>query len=143
MKGPESDDTRLETFKRQSSQFKRPRNVPSPINPVVRAALTEAAEELRRLYGDRLERLVLYGSHARGEAHSESDVDVLFVLKDPVEAHWEIKKTSRLSMDLLLKHEVDIHLMPFSASMYKEIHHPLMMNVHEEGIEIPIPEVVV
>ncbi|MCH6573795.1 MAG: nucleotidyltransferase domain-containing protein [Bacteroidetes bacterium] len=52
------------------------------VRPSVQAALGEARAALERLYGDRLVKVILYGSHARGEAHEESDVDVLFVLQD-------------------------------------------------------------
>lgn len=43
----------------------------------------EVAEEfvrrLKRRYGDRIERVVLFGSVARGEARKDSDVDLLVV----------------------------------------------------------------
>lgn len=47
-----------------------------------------AAEDLRRLYGDRLRRVLLFGSWARGDAHPESDIGLLVVL-DRVDAPWE------------------------------------------------------
>jgi predicted nucleotidyltransferase len=46
------------------------------------------ADDLRRLYGDRLRRVILFGSWARGDAHPESDVDLLVVL-DGVGSPWE------------------------------------------------------
>ncbi|MEE9457284.1 MAG: nucleotidyltransferase domain-containing protein, partial [bacterium] len=42
-----------------------------------RGALHEVAAEVREKFGDAVERVVLYGSRARGEAGAESDVDVL------------------------------------------------------------------
>lgn len=44
--------------------------------------------DLRELYGDRLRRLVLFGSWARQDAHPESDIDLLVVL-DRVDSVWE------------------------------------------------------
>lgn len=41
----------------------------------VRAALDE-------LYGDRIERVVVFGCRARGDAHEESDYDIAVFLKD-------------------------------------------------------------
>jgi len=49
------------------------------------------AEGLRGLYGDRLRRVLLFGSWARGDAHPESDIDLLVVL-DRVDSAWEERK---------------------------------------------------
>ena len=49
--------------------------------PALRLALTEYAEQLRPLFGERLLELRLFGSYARGEAHEDSDVDVLVLIE--------------------------------------------------------------
>ena len=49
----------------------------------------EVKQALTDLYGPRLDRVVLYGSYARGDFHAESDVDFLVVLADE-----EIKATT-------------------------------------------------
>ncbi|HIC92777.1 MAG TPA: hypothetical protein EYP09_00805, partial [Anaerolineae bacterium] len=46
-------------------------------------------EELRRELGPNLLLLTLYGSHARGEAEPDSDVDLFVVLRQPSEALYE------------------------------------------------------
>lgn len=46
-------------------------------------------EELRRLLGSDLQLFVLYGSHARGEAQPDSDVDLFIVLRRASEATYE------------------------------------------------------
>ncbi|MEL6222113.1 MAG: nucleotidyltransferase domain-containing protein, partial [Cyanobacteria bacterium J06627_8] len=43
--------------------------------------LDSLSNYLNHLYGQQLEELILFGSHARGEATPESDIDVLVVLK--------------------------------------------------------------
>jgi uncharacterized protein (UPF0332 family) len=48
----------------------------------------EVADDLRRVYGDRLRRVLLFGSWARGDAHPESDIDLLVVL-DRLDSPWE------------------------------------------------------
>src|SRR6266571_2296599 len=55
------------------------------VDPVGTAAAVAA--ELRALYGGRLRRVVLFGSWARGDAHPESDIDLLVVL-DRVDSPW-------------------------------------------------------
>ncbi|MHB1843607.1 MAG: nucleotidyltransferase family protein [Deltaproteobacteria bacterium] len=46
----------------------------------IRVALDELKQVLRASFGDRLVRLVLFGSVARGITHEDSDVDVLVLV---------------------------------------------------------------
>lgn len=52
------------------------RTIPASLRP----ALEAYAGRLRALFGDRLRELRLFGSYARGEAHEDSDVDVLVLV---------------------------------------------------------------
>ena len=45
------------------------------------SVLLQFRDALSALYGDRIERVVLFGSRARGEARSDSDYDVAVFLK--------------------------------------------------------------
>jgi predicted nucleotidyltransferase len=38
---------------------------------------------LDRIYGDRIERVVLFGSRARGDTHADSDCDIAVFIRDP------------------------------------------------------------
>ena len=96
----------------------------------------EARQRLEDLYGDRLVRLVLYGSQAREEAHADSDVDVIVVLKNPVNAYAEIKRLTPIKLDLLERYDEYVTFQPFSEEAYADVGRPLMMNVHAEGIEL-------
>lgn len=48
----------------------------------------DVAKDLQELYGDRLRRVILFGSWARGDAHPESDIDLLVVLRD-MDSPWD------------------------------------------------------
>jgi len=69
------------------------------IQASVQSSLQKARSALDAIYGDRLRRLVLFGSHARGEANKESDVDLLLVLEGPVDLHEEARRTSDIVVD--------------------------------------------
>ncbi len=75
------------------------------VNDDTRTLLTEYRAALESLYGDRLVKLVLFGSRARGDARPDSDIDVLIVLTGPLD-HWaEIQRTSALTSKLSIEHE--------------------------------------
>ncbi len=52
------------------------------LHPEEEAWLDAYREALRREHADVVLRLVLYGSKARGDAHDESDVDLLLIVRD-------------------------------------------------------------
>jgi predicted nucleotidyltransferase len=62
-----------------------------------------AARDLRELYGGRLRNVLLFGSWARGDAHPESDIDLLVVL-DGIESVWD---ELRRMDDILDRHSVE------------------------------------
>jgi predicted nucleotidyltransferase len=89
--------------------------------------------------GERLEKVILFGSYARGDTDSNSDVDI-FVLADV--PHEEVSKWSngiddRLS-DLWLEYDllVCIHLTSrFMFDRYYQVL-PYYQNVVNEGVQL-------
>jgi len=65
----------------------------------------EAARRLKDAYRDRLVEVVLFGSWVRGEAHEESDVDLLVVLDEVAN---RARERDRL-VDVLFDLEVESH----------------------------------
>lgn len=56
--------------------------------------MKELKDGLVQIYGDRLEGVYLYGSYARGDYRSGSDVDVMLLLKD-YDNYWhELRRSS-------------------------------------------------
>jgi predicted nucleotidyltransferase len=102
--------------------------------------LTAIVRELRRhfeiLYGERLVRMMLFGSQARGDAEPESDIDVLVVLQGPVDPGEEIARTGEVTARLSLEHDVVISRVFISAEQFSEEQSPLLLNVRREGIHV-------
>ncbi|PEN04751.1 nucleotidyltransferase [Longimonas halophila] len=104
------------------------------VTPAVRTALQETRTALRDLYDDRLVRLIVFGSQARGEAHAESDVDVLIVLDAPVDALTEARRTSGLIMDIASRHGVALSFVHLSGKEFAHKDRPLLRNIDREGV---------
>ena len=106
------------------------------ISTDVRSILAEYRRGLEQIYGGRLVRLVLFGSHARGDASAESDIDVLVVLRGPVHTGEEISRCSEFRAALCLKHNTPISCLYTSEEQFCNEQSPLMLNVRKEGVAI-------
>ena len=111
--------------------------LPAHVPPNVRAALTEAQERLREAYGERLRRVVLYGSRARGDATEESDVDVLVVLSGPIEnSYQEIKRANSFWGEFLTRYGLSFSVKPYTEEAYRDRRRPFIRNVRRDGIPL-------
>jgi predicted nucleotidyltransferase len=109
------------------------RTVPEPLlsDPV----LAHFRAALDRLYGESLERVVLFGSRARGDAHDDSDYDVAVFLRDLTDRWREISRLAAIETDFLAQTGAFIHAMPYRAGSYRE-RTPLMHEIRREGIDL-------
>jgi len=98
--------------------------------------LTELRQRLEAIYGDRLVRLVLFGSQARGDAEEGSDIDVMVVLKGQVSPGQEIKRTGEQVAKLCLDRDVVVCCVFMSEDRFEQGGSPLLLNVRREGIAI-------
>ena len=98
--------------------------------------LNELKSGLVELYGDRLFSVILFGSHARGEATPESDIDVMVVLVDPVDAVAERAKMSNLFWYFLRQYDELISIIPISKSRFLAGEISFLRVVKSEGVEV-------
>ena len=116
--------------------------VASPENAAVASTVT-ADPVLRRfrgaldeLYGPRIERVVLYGSRARGDAHPDSDYDVAVFLEG-LEDRWpEMNRLADLSTELLNATGEFVHATVHRAGAYNDERMPLMHEIRIDGVDL-------
>jgi predicted nucleotidyltransferase len=106
------------------------------MNPALQDILAELRNALTAHYGSRLRKLRLYGSHARGEATPESDIDVLVLLRGRVNPGEEISQTADLVAALSLRHDVVISCAFVSESRYRRERSPFLVNVRRESVAV-------
>ena len=92
---------------------------------------------MQSIYGSRLDKVVLYGSYARGDFREDSDIDFLVVLKDEkINTFQEIRETNEQIYDLSLHTSKLISFLPTTLKKYQSYQNPLYINVRNEGIII-------
>ena len=92
---------------------------------------------LRETYGARIERVVLYGSRARGDAKPDSDYDVAVFLKDLTNRRWpEVRRIADIELAILDDTGATVHAMPCPAGSWRDPHSPLMHEIRKDGVDL-------
>lgn len=99
-----------------------------PVLQRFRAALDE-------IYGNRIERVVLFGSRARGDARGDSDYDIAVFLKDMPDVWQERKRLADLRVDFLDDTGAFFDTKPYSIVAWQD-HTPLMHEIRRDGLAL-------
>jgi len=102
----------------------------------IKDAVGKFKKEIKKLYGNRLKHIILYGSYARGCATEDSDIDLLIVLEGKVKPGEEIDRMIEIITEINLRYNVLISVYPISEEDYKKVNSPLLINVRREGIPV-------
>jgi uncharacterized protein len=90
---------------------------------------------LDAMYGERIERVVLFGSRARGDAREDSDYDVAVFIKNPGALSVELHRLASVSTDILLDTGAVISAKPFRAGAFRE-RTGFMHDLRQDGIDL-------
>ncbi len=99
--------------------------------------LKSFAEDLRSLFGDRVEKILLYGSYARGEEAPGSDVDLAVLLTE--KRREDRKKAQELAEEWMQETELRFSVRVFEEDEFEEKveeGYSFHTNVKKEGVEI-------
>ena len=99
------------------------------------APLTRLQTALHALYGDNIDRIVLFGSRARGDARPDSDYDVAIFLKTLPNRRAEMIRLADLRVDLMDETGEFFDLLPYPAEAYAE-RTPLMWDIRLQGRDL-------
>ncbi|MBF0464146.1 MAG: nucleotidyltransferase domain-containing protein [Nitrospirae bacterium] len=99
-----------------------------PVLARFRAALDE-------IYGDRIDRVVLFGSRARGDGREDSDYDIAVFLKSLSDRWAELDKLAVLRVSFIDDTGAFFDAWPYSATDYQK-RSPLMHEIREDGLDL-------
>lgn len=99
--------------------------------------LTEFVESIQSLFAERLIKIILFGSYARGDYDEESDMDLMVLLNEEEEALRKYSDMiSNTVVELNLKHDVLLSVILQSENnFYRYVKIlPFYHNVKNEGV---------
>jgi predicted nucleotidyltransferase len=104
--------------------------------PKEREILDQVVAALHGHYGERLSRVVLFGSRARRDHTEFSDFDLLVVLNDEPNQRIERKAISDIVWPICLGKEAVIQCSAVSKQRMETDQTALFRNVREEGVSL-------
>ena len=102
----------------------------------IRPLLKELKRGLIQIYGEQVDRILLYGSRARGDERPDSDIDILIVLKDDFNYGEMLRLSSDLAASLSLENDVVISRTFVSKEHFEKRQTPFLINVRREAVPV-------
>lgn len=99
--------------------------------------LPEVEKRIRELFGEKVSKIILFGSYARGDYNSESDVDIIVLVND--ENLYKYRKSRvKIILEYLEKHNILLSVRIVETDkffMYKDTL-PFYQNIINQGISL-------
>jgi uncharacterized protein len=110
----------------------------STIEPKLGKTLKQAEAELKKLLGDKLKKLILFGSYSRGDYNNESDIDLIALVDETNPEEKFAEQIVDIMVDLSLKNDSILSIFMENDKNYEEEKSviPLLKNIEKEGMEI-------
>lgn len=104
---------------------------------VVDIALVEFNKQVQELLGNRLKKIILYGSYARGDYNEKSDVDIMIITdlsEKEIEEYRD--KISDIAFDIELNNNIILSPIIKNEEMFNKriTYIPFYKNVDREGV---------
>lgn len=94
-------------------------------------------EEVKKIYGAHICRIILYGSYARGDFKPDSDIDIIILL-DMTDLDLKLysQQLSYMTYDFNMDHNLDIKPIAKSEEHFKKWceNYPFYANINKEGV---------
>ena len=107
------------------------------MEPKVKSLLKDVENKLGRIFGDKLEKIILFGSYVREDYDDESDIDLFVLVNDD-----HLEKYDDLILDMIVEltgvYGIFVSVVVKNIVEYdlKKETMPLFLNVEKEGLEV-------
>ncbi len=108
-----------------------------PVN--TRNIIKDFILETRKVLGNSIKKIILYGSYARGDYNKNSDIDIMILIDLEDEKTEEIEeRLVDIAYEIELKTKVMISPIVRNINTYQKriTFHPFYINVEREGMEL-------
>jgi len=106
------------------------------MDPKIKRLVDRVEAQLQEMYGEGIRKVILYGSHARGEATKDSDVDVLVLVDQSLNVREVDASLSDLLYDMLMAEGELISVVVLTEDHFDNHSLPFMLNVRKEGVTV-------
>lgn len=106
---------------------------------IIEKAINDFVNKVNELLGNRVKKVVLYGSYARGDFNEDSDIDIMILtdLKDD-EISLYRRKVSDIAYDIEMYNNFDLVINPLLKNIDKFNYWgealPFYINIKKEGV---------
>ena len=109
------------------------------LNATISAITEELSRDAQNIMGDKLRKIILYGSYARGDYKDYSDLDIM-VLADVDEFEYKAfeSEIDRTASNIGLEHDIIVSVLLNNEALFMSRLpiSPFYRNVLSEGVEI-------
>lgn len=105
----------------------------------IKNIIKEFVKQINNLLGDRIKKVILYGSYARGDYKDNSDIDIMILTDLTDEEIIEYREqVSNIAFDIEFENDFDITISPLIKNInkfefWKNVL-PFYMNIQKEGV---------
>ncbi len=99
--------------------------------------LAKTVEQCKRIYGNALKYVILYGSYARGDYDEESDIDIVILVdKDRETLSASFEEIVKFSSDIDLEYGIMLSpsVLPYDEFIKYKEDLPYYTNIASEGV---------
>jgi len=100
----------------------------------IKPLINQIKAHLIKMYGGKIKKVILYGSYVRGEATSDSDIDILVLIDQSLNPFKVRESLSDLLFDILLEEGELVSVIAVPENLYENYNSPFMLNVKKEGL---------